>query len=343
MKSNFGTLAFVAIFAALWFISCFGLNAADTARLELDDLDKAILAGAPEEAADPITLAQVTKATERTFPNLSEELDSQKLLQKTLLEPSMRGNLRGRLAEEDFLKRNAKEGWRRVKNPTAPQNDVWRRVDGKLEGGQIKVHNDWRQYRLSMVKDSKAERFFIPDDQYDQVLNDLEERRVGALRGGLTDKAAEYARQQKRLAKLGRTFSQLDGSIESAAKNCSRISAALRSGGKALPFIGIALGILDGGISVYQVAQGKMSVQECMQKVGKAGVAGVASWAAVDVVLPVVISDPPVAVIIVVGTATYFVVDYAIGAVIDSYKSASLTKNELAMLWPDGALTPVQK
>ena len=115
MKSNFGTLAFVAIFAALWFISCFGLNAADTARLELDDLDKAILAGAPEEAADPITLAQVTKATERTFPNLSEELDSQKLLQKTLLEPSMRGNLRGRLAEEDFLKRNAKEGWRVLK------------------------------------------------------------------------------------------------------------------------------------------------------------------------------------------------------------------------------------
>ena len=86
-----------------------------------------------------------------------------------------------------------------------------------------------------------------------------------------------------------------------------------------------------------------MSVQECLQKVGKAGVAGVASWAAVDVVLPVVISDPPVAVVIVVGTATYFVVDYAIGAVIDSYKSASLTKNELAMLWPDGALTPIQK
>ena len=56
---------------------------------------------------DPIHAAQVMQAVNRTFPNLSEDLKISDLVRKAAADPTMRGNLRGRLAEDDFLKRNA--------------------------------------------------------------------------------------------------------------------------------------------------------------------------------------------------------------------------------------------
>jgi hypothetical protein len=290
---------------------------------------------------DPIRAAQVMQAAERTFPNLAEDLKVSDLLRKAAADPGMRGNLRGRLTEEDFLRRSAKQGWKGVKKRNAPQNDVWRRVNGKLEGGQIKVHADWKEYLRSMRKDNKAEHFFIPDDHYELVRADLETRRLGALRGGLVEKAEEYAQQQKRLAKVGRTFSEIDGSIECALKNSPRISAALRSAGKATPFIGIALGLLDGSISAYEVATGKMEVSEFVYKIGKAGIAGTASWAAAEaapelLALAGATGDVPAVVIIVIGIATYFVVDFAIDYTAKSLRTAHLTSKDVALLWPGG-------
>jgi len=310
-------------------------------NLSGSDLDNGVLAVAEEIDLDPITQKQVEKAMERTFPDMIADPEASQLFKRILMEPSMRGNARGRLAEEDFLRRNVNDGWKKVRNPIAPHNDVWRKVNGKFEGGQIKVLKDWRQYLRSMRTDSKAEHFFIPHDHYQMGYDDLEARRLGALKGNDLAKSVYYTDKQNRLAKLGRSFSELDSAVANAAKNFSRIAVVAKYAGKAskaLPYIGVALGILDGGICVYQVAQGTMSFQECIQHVGKAGVAGVASWGAASAIGTI---GAPVAIVVVIGGATYFVADYAIDAYLDSFKTAPLTKAEIAMLWPKGLITGV--
>jgi hypothetical protein len=293
-------------------------------------------------ALDPIGAVQILGAAEKTFPNLAADLDNAKLLQKAMEDPSMRGNLRGRVAEAEFLKRNEHEGWKRTAKQNAPQNDFWRKVNGKMKGAQIKVHANWKDYWPSMQKDNKAERFVVPDDHYSDVYADLEQRRIGALRGGLTEKAAHYSAEQKRLSKLGRTFAELDGAIESAASHYRQIATALRSAGKAASFVAIALGLLDGTIAVHEFASGKIQVQEFVHRVAKVGISGAASWATGQAAATAAIAAGasgavPVAVAIVVGAATYLVVDWAIDATVDSLKTSQLSSTELALVWPKAA------
>ncbi len=292
--------------------------------------------------ADPIEAAQVLASAERTFPNLAADLENAELLRKAASDPSIRGNLRGRIAEEDWISRNAKDGWRRVRSGNAPQNDAYRFVNGRLEGAQVKVHADWHDYIRSMRSDNKAEHFVLPDDHFELVYRDLETRRIGALRGGLTEKAVQYSVEQKRLAKMGRTFSELDGAIGSAAKHYGRIAKALRAGGKAASFVGVALALLDGGIAVYEVATGKAEVEELITKLSKAAVGGAAAWAIGEAGAGLAVAAGatgavPVAVAIVLATGTYLVVDWAIDRVADSLRVASVTPDDLKRLWPEGA------
>ena len=129
-------------------------------------------------AADPIFAAQVLAAAERVFPNLSAELDNAKLLRKAATDPVIRGSLRGRIAEEDWFNRNAKDGWKPVKSPNAPQNDAFRFVNGRLEGAQVKVHTNWHNYIRSMEEDHRSERFVLPNDHFLLVSEELESRRI---------------------------------------------------------------------------------------------------------------------------------------------------------------------
>lgn len=292
--------------------------------------------------ADPIEAAQVLAAAEKTFPNLAADLDTAHLLSKAADDPSMRGNLRGRIAEEDWLKRNASDGWRKVKNPNAKQNDGFRFVNGKLEGVQVKVHNNWRDYIGSMRTDNKSELFVLPDDHFELVYKELETRRIGALRGGLTEKAAEYARQQQRLVKLGRTFPELDGAVAASAKHYARIANVLRAAGKAASFVGVALAVLDGGIAIYEVATGKAEVDELVARLGKIAIGGTAAWVLGDAAAAAAVAAGatgavPVAVAIIVGTATFLVVDWSIDAIQDSLRIGQVTGEEVKRLWPEGA------
>jgi hypothetical protein len=254
----------------------------------------------------------------------------------------MKGNLRGRIAEEDWLRRNAGEGWKKVRNPNAPQNDAFRFTNGQLEGAQIKVHSNWRHYLRSMQNDHKAERFILPDDHFEFVYKEFEGRRIGALRGGLTEKAAAYERQIQRLTKLGRRFAELDGAIEVTARHYGRIATALRVAGKAAPFVGIALALLDGGITVYEVAAGKAEVDELVARLGKLLVGGAASWVVGDVAMATALAAGatgavPVAVAILVGTATYLVIDWCIDLTKDSLRVGYLTVDDVKRVWPKGA------
>lgn len=180
---------------------------------------------AQTEFAD-ISDTRVSAAVAEAFPKLMEEQGLAATLDRAANDQTMRGNLRGRIAESDWLDRNAADGWRRTASRIAPENDAWRRLaDGNLEGAQVKVHGDWKEYLRSMRKDGRAERFVIPDDHLELVRADLLTRRQGALRGGQAGKAASYGRLLERLTPLGRTFSEVDSAIERTVRTLGATGA----------------------------------------------------------------------------------------------------------------------
>lgn len=283
---------------------------------------------------DPIRAAQILELAETTFPNLARDLDAADLLRRVIGDPSIRGNLRGRLAEAVFEKNFAPEGWRRVASGNARENDFFRRRDGKLEGAQIKVHANPNDYFHSMRRDRLAEQFVVPDDHFVYLKGEYKVRRESALRGGLLEKAQDYADQDARLKKLGRTFAELDNGLAVTAQRYAAISAVIRQSGRAASFFTVALSVVDGSIAIYNYAAGKDDVLQFIRKVGKAGVAGVSAW-----YVSVAVSQAaagagatglvPVAVAIVTAYGTYLVVDWAVDKVVDSLSTAQLTQDDL--------------
>ena len=307
----------------------------------------------PRPELDPIKQAQVMAAAETAFPNLSADLENADLFRRALDDPSMRGKLRGLLAEHEFQRQREGEGWKPTAKRNAPQNDFWRRVNGKLEGAQVKTHADWKEYLRSMKKDDKAEHFVIPDDHYELVYRDLEERRVGALRGAereavggnierqaaFAQKAADYAHEQTRLKKLGRTFRELDGALESTGRYWRVIAPAMRRAGKAVAFIGVALNVMDGVVAVQELASGKSRVTDVAKHASKAAIGWLATDGAIKALAATeVLADTgvgvPIVASIVIGAAVYWVVDWGIDATARSIATVQLTAEEIRRLYP---------
>ena len=296
-------------------------------------------------APNPIESAQVLAAAEKTFPNLFQDLKHSELLQKAAADPTLRGNLLGRIAEEDLFLHD--KSWTPTRRRNAPQNDGWRWTQSRggwtMEGVQVKVRKNWRKYiRDMMHHDTKAELFAIPDDHYRPVWDDLEKRRAGALRGGLTEKAADYAKQQQRLMKLGRSFSDYENALDSAAKHFKSVSAAFRNAGKAASFVGVAVALLDGGCAVYELAQGKINGGKFLAKVSKAGVASLSSYYVASVAASYAVTlgatgAVPVVVAIVVGTATYLVVDWTFDRATVALQGGILSEQDVHNLWGSAA------
>lgn len=343
LLSMYATLCLASI---MWCLSAnaqsgAALNPWELVRLEKGIRDSAASAraalAAPAAMLDPLSAKHVLDMADKVFPNLAADARSAELLQRVVADPGMRGNLRGQIAEADWINRNGKNGWKRVASRNAPQNDAFRFVNGKPEGAQVKVHADWREYLRSMNRDNKAERFVLPDDHFEKVFRDLEIRKQGALRGGEAAKAAEYARQQQRLTKMGRSFQELDNAVGAAAKHCRRIAAAIKAAGKAASFITIGMMILDGGIAVYEVAEGKAGIDELMTRLGKIAGGGIVSWWAANAASSAAIAAgstgaAPVVVAIVVGAAVYLVVDWAVDTIADSVKAAHLTRGDVELI-----------
>lgn len=290
-------------------------------------------------SADPIDTAQVVATMRKTFPNVTAELRDDKFLSRALENPSMRGQLRGRIAESDWINRNAEHGWKPVKSPIASQNDAVRFVNGKPEGAQVKVYSNWKKYIPEMMnKDTKAEYFVLPDDHYVLVHVELESRRLGALRGGLFEKALDYAKEQKRLTKLGRTFGEFDGAIESA----TLATKALRLAGETAAFVGIALSVLDGGIAVYEYGTGKLESNELLAHLSKTVVGGGSAWIAGDLAAGAAVAagaagTAPAVIAIVVGAVTYYVVEMGVDFIATHEKSAHLNLADIDRILPRSA------
>jgi len=191
-----------------------------------------------------------------------------------------RAQLLGHYAEERFVRVNRDAGWRKVNNRFAPQRDVWRRVDGRVEFGQIKVHGLGRSattmrklasvYLESMRKDSgrgQARFFLVPDDHIDSIMELIDERHAAAVRRGDTGEATWLLKQRKRLAPLGVTYDTLSREAN-LAQQAARSRIVAKYAGPAVTVIFLAGSI---GYETYRWSAGQSSGAEFAMQMGKTG------------------------------------------------------------------------
>lgn len=133
---------------------------------------------------------------------------------------SRRARAMGLYAEDRFVATNPE--WTKVRNPLAPQRDVWRRVNGTIEYGQLKVHGLGRTatntpelaavYLASMRKDSgrgQARWFLVPDDHVDSIHQLIDRRYEIAVHRGEQAQATWLAGQKERLQGMGASYDDL--------------------------------------------------------------------------------------------------------------------------------------
>ena len=191
-----------------------------------------------------------------------------------------RAQLLGHYAEERFVQVNRDAGWRKVNNRFAPQRDVWRWVDGRVEYGQIKVHGPGRRattmrklaavYLESMRKDSgrgQARFFLVPDDHIDSIKHLIDERHSAAIQRGDTSEAAWLLKQRKRLAPLGVTYDTLSHEAD-LAQQAGRSRIVGKYAGPAITVIFLAGST---GYETYRWSTGQLSGAEFAIQIGKTG------------------------------------------------------------------------
>jgi hypothetical protein len=134
----------------------------------------------------------------------------------------------------------------------------------------------------------------------------------------------------------------MTAAIIAAAEQTGEAADIASIGGRVASFVGVAVFLLDGGVAVNDVAVGKAQVSELVTRLAKSGVGAVTSWAVADAAESAAIiagatGAVPVAIAIVVGTATYLIVDWSIESIRDSIKVSSLTPDDVNRVWPKGA------
>jgi len=191
-----------------------------------------------------------------------------------------RAQLLGHYAEERFVQVNRDAGWQKVSNRFAPQRDVWRRIDGRVEFGQIKVHGLGRSattmqqlaavYLESMRKDSgrgQARLFLVPDDHIDSIRGLIDERHSAAVRRGGTREATWLLKQRERLARLGATYETLSHEAD-LAQQAGRSRVVAKYAGPAITVIFLAGST---GYETYRWSTGQSSGAEFAMQMGKTG------------------------------------------------------------------------
>ena len=184
----------------------------------------------------------------------------------------------GLYSEDRFVKMNPE--WKKVKDPFATQRDVWRKVNGQLQYGQIKVHGIGKSastlpqlaevYLASMRKDSgrgQASLFLVPNDHLDAISSHIDKKRTAALTSGKKDEAAWLQKQKDRLSPLGVTFKTLSREGDLAEQG-SRSRIVARYAG---PVIAVAFIALSPLYETYRWSSGKISGSELGLNLGKSG------------------------------------------------------------------------
>jgi hypothetical protein len=343
-KMNHKTLIIVVVGSIAASGSAMGQSAALEAVLERRVRGPAQVS-APAPAAPAVDRVLANEAVRRA-PAPGNALDRAR---SVLDDARPRGAAIGNLAEQQFLRDNP--NWRLVSNPIAPQNDVYRWVNGQLEGGQIKTHHPGRtgQYARDMLKDNRAERFFIPDDHVDAVRRDIErhiereqqraarQRQLGnhARAARHEGKVGTWQRNLNRVAPMGRTYAELESAVTRAAKGFCRRAA----GGTGL-LGGGAVIILDGGIVLYRAANGELTPQERQSSLVGTGIKAGAVGTAVG--CAVLLGANPIGLpVIVIGGVAYFIADYGVSQMQEHSRSTPMTADQIRQLLPRNEAHPV--
>lgn len=193
---------------------------------------------------------------------------------------TQRRQLLGLYAEERFVEQNRDAGWRKVADRFAPQRDVWRRIDGRIQYAQIKVHGLGASapamrdlagvYLDSMRKDSgrgQASLFLVPDDHIDAIKGLIDEKRAAALQNGNTKEAVWLAKQKERVNPLGTTYDQLSTEAE-IAQGGGRARIVARYAGPVITVLFLAGSV---GYDTYKWSSGDISGNELAVRLGKTG------------------------------------------------------------------------
>lgn len=249
-------------------------------------------------------------------------------MRKVLVDPLQRSRATGYLAENSFVQDHP--GWKLVTKPNAPQNDVYRWINGRLEGGQIKAFSsgDPKRYYRAMLKDHRAGQFLVPDDHVAALRQSISEHIAQMEQRGQFAKAEELRGQLKRVQPLDRTYGELQQAIKDVPKSWIR-RAAVKTG----IATGAIVFVVDGGTVIYQSCQGQLTPDETERKLVEAGGKAVAVGTATT--LAVIAGANPVGItVFVVAGVTYIVVDYTLDQFDAHYASTPMTVRELVVFMP---------
>jgi len=191
-----------------------------------------------------------------------------------------RAQILGHYAEDRFVEVNRGAGWRKVNNQFAPQRDVYRWVDGRIEYGQLKVHGLGRSattmrqlaahYIESMRKDSgrgQARLFLVPDDHFDSIKGALSEQREAAVRRGDSSEALWLKKQEARLSRMGVSYETLSREAD-IAQQAGRARIVARYAG---PVITVVFLAGSTGYETYRWSSGQTTGTEFAVQLGKTG------------------------------------------------------------------------
>jgi hypothetical protein len=266
----------------------------------------------------------------RTLVNLWQQDGDLAAMRRVLADPVKRAHAVGHFAEDDFVANNP--AWRKTASPNAPENDVWRWMRGRMEGGQIKTHANGNpaDYLRDMFKDAKAENFFVPDDHVQPLLQKIQQQ-IGRAEAGDNERVAEIWRQQLvRVKPLGRTYAELEGAVTRSAQGTVRACALEGAGGTAAIVLAA-----DGAVICYRCSKGELTPMQVQQAgteaVARASAVGLATYGVI------ILGANPVGItVIVVGGVVYVVADYAIDELRPSYTSSPMTTAQIDEVMPIG-------
>lgn len=191
-----------------------------------------------------------------------------------------RARVLGLYAEERFVEMNRDAGWQKVNNRFASQRDVWRRVDGRVEYAQIKVHGLGRSattmrelaavYLESMREDSgrgQARWFLVPDDHLDAIKELIDKKHSEAVRRGDDAEAAWLLKQRERLAPLGVDYDTLSHEAD-LAQQVGRARIVAKYAG---PAISAMFLVGSTAYETFRWSSGQSSGAEYVMRMGKTG------------------------------------------------------------------------
>lgn len=142
------------------------------------------------------------------------------IIRNWLRSPAKRAHIKGMYAEALFLQSNP--DWGYVRSPNASQNDVYTWIRGRRTPftAQIKTHGrpDPGIYARDMVKDHRANLFFVPDDHVAGLKNHWRDQIEASKARGQNEDALQASRQMARVRGLGFSSGELDADFSRSAR-----------------------------------------------------------------------------------------------------------------------------